>query len=482
MIDSISHTGPADRLPPHDMPSEQGVLGCALISAADCVRGILDRFGDDVVFYDLRHQEIWHSMVFLWKRDNTFDVITLQAELKSRGMLDQIGGFSYLSQLQDAVPSAANLSYYLDIVWEKYIARELIRKNIAQAQIAMDAGGVTESFIVQTNERHEQWKKLLERGTVSPKNLAAPNQFADEYYDQWFNRHDDDFGYSLPFAFPLRLRPSETTLLTGDNGSGKSSMLCLLSVVVGTQLYPGEKVVLASMEMPPEVTLWIMARQLLGVGTLERTEQNIGRIVRALAWLNKRVLIYNFLGITDKRDLMYAFQYAAEHHNGKFFIIDNMMKVGIADDDYASQGFFIQGVCDFSIKHKAHTMVVVHENKGDGSTKQKVRGSKQLTDAPNNVGKMERNEKKAEKLEELKAEKRAGVLTEDAHTKAINGLRTEWDSKFVLSKQRWPSSQQNASRWLYFHRESLQFHEEPNKGAFSFIDTPTPEKPPEVAK
>ena len=33
---------------------------------------------------------------------------------------------TYLSQLQDAVPSAANLSYYLEIVREKYLLRKMI--------------------------------------------------------------------------------------------------------------------------------------------------------------------------------------------------------------------------------------------------------------------------------------------------------------------------------------------------------------------
>jgi len=43
-----------------------------------------------------------------------------------------------------------------------------------------------------------------------------------------------------------------------------------------------------------------------------------------------------------------------------------------------------------------------------------------------------------------------------------------WDSKFVLSKQRWPGSQQNASKWLYFNHESLQFHEEANQAPIDY--------------
>src|SRR5262249_52013350 len=54
------------------------------------------------------------------------DVITLQQRLKDRQQLESVGGISYLSSLPDAVPSAANLGYYLEIVWAKFILRKMI--------------------------------------------------------------------------------------------------------------------------------------------------------------------------------------------------------------------------------------------------------------------------------------------------------------------------------------------------------------------
>jgi replicative DNA helicase len=55
------------------------------------------------------------------------DLITLQQQLKDKQMLEQVGSLAYLSSLQDTVPSAANLSYYLDIVHEKSALRKMIR-------------------------------------------------------------------------------------------------------------------------------------------------------------------------------------------------------------------------------------------------------------------------------------------------------------------------------------------------------------------
>ncbi len=49
-----------DRLPPHSVEAEQGVLGCALLSPLDCVGVCIERFkrGSEM-FYDLRQHQIF---------------------------------------------------------------------------------------------------------------------------------------------------------------------------------------------------------------------------------------------------------------------------------------------------------------------------------------------------------------------------------------------------------------------------------------
>ena len=458
-----------DRLPPHDNPAEMGILGSVLLVPTPSMDEVQSRIGTDEVFFDLRHQTIWSAMMYLKSKGIPIDMITLRTELVSRQMLEQIGGDSYIGQLIDIVTSGANLPTYLDIVWEKFIARKLLQKATEEAVSIYETNGVSESFVAAVNDRHERWKKLLERGAVSPKNLCSPSDFGDAYYDAWFKRVHDEYGWELPFKFPMRIRPSEMTLFTGDNGSGKSSMLGQIAIVCGKQFTGNEKVVIASMEVPPEITLWIMARQLLGVGKLEQTKENIEKIKKALAWLNKRVLLYNFLGITDWRELLNTFVYAREHLNGVIFIVDSVMRIGIPDDDYALQGMVAMQFADFAVKRGAHVFLVVHENKGEGRQKDKVRGSKQWTDNAHNVCAIKRNEAKSEKYEEWKQELAAGVIDQAEFDGKVQGSRKTWDSKFILNKQRWPGSQQNASRWLYFNHESLQFHEYPDDKNFNFL-------------
>ena len=117
-----------DRLPPHSTEAEQGVLGCILWSPNDSMAECISKFkGDLEVFYDLRHQTIYNAIQEMYDKREAVDLITLQQGLKDNQLLDQVGGIAYLSSLQDAVPSAANLSYYLDIVHEKCVLRKMIR-------------------------------------------------------------------------------------------------------------------------------------------------------------------------------------------------------------------------------------------------------------------------------------------------------------------------------------------------------------------
>ncbi|MGA2866006.1 MAG: replicative DNA helicase [Verrucomicrobiota bacterium] len=116
-----------DRLPPHSPEAEQGVLGCVLLSPNECMGACIERFKAGAeVFYDLRHQTIFSTLAEMYDRREAIDLITLQQRLKDRQLLEEVGGLAYLSTLPDTVPSSANLSYYAEIVQEKYLLRRMI--------------------------------------------------------------------------------------------------------------------------------------------------------------------------------------------------------------------------------------------------------------------------------------------------------------------------------------------------------------------
>src|SRR4051812_46836998 len=117
-----------DRLPPHSIEAEQGVLGCILLSPHECMGETIEKFKQGgELFYDLGHRVIYEVLVEMYDKKEGIDLITFGQRLKDRQQLEAVGGLAYLSSLPDAVPSAANLSYYVEIVREKYILRRMIQ-------------------------------------------------------------------------------------------------------------------------------------------------------------------------------------------------------------------------------------------------------------------------------------------------------------------------------------------------------------------
>ena len=87
-----------DRLPPHSPEAEQGVLGCVLLSPNDCMGECIEKFKAGAeVFYDLRHQTIFSTLVEMYDSREAIDLITLQQRLKDKQLLEEVGGIAYLA-------------------------------------------------------------------------------------------------------------------------------------------------------------------------------------------------------------------------------------------------------------------------------------------------------------------------------------------------------------------------------------------------
>ncbi|WP_067884623.1 replicative DNA helicase [Nocardia vaccinii] len=112
------------RQPPNDMAAEQSVLGGMMLSK-DAIADVVEviRPGD---FYRPAHQAVYDAILDLYGRGEPADPVTVAAALDRRGELKRIGGPPYLVTLTQTVPTAANASYYAEIVAEKAILRRLV--------------------------------------------------------------------------------------------------------------------------------------------------------------------------------------------------------------------------------------------------------------------------------------------------------------------------------------------------------------------
>jgi replicative DNA helicase len=240
-----------DRLPPHDIQMEMGVLGCTLLDPNQCIGECIEKLKDDgkSAFYDLRHQTIYETLSEMFNARQPIDLITVQQNLKDRQLLEQVGGIAYLSQLQDAVPSAANLSYYLEKTREKYLLRKLIQTCSGVVGRIYDYEGDVEALldevekeILHVNESREQnevkdVKKLVNEALVT--------------IEHFFNRKGELSGVATGFPdldkMTDGLHGGEMIIVAARPSMGKTSLAMNIAEHVALEL--GLPVAVFSLEM-----------------------------------------------------------------------------------------------------------------------------------------------------------------------------------------------------------------------------------------
>lgn len=458
----------SDRLPPHSLEAEAGVLGCMLIDPASCLERARKVIESDTWFYDIRHHVLWRAMLALFDAGGHLDTLTLLQRLKDFGNLEDAGGAVYLATLPDATPSPTHLDAYLQILKEKFLARRMLKVCHSAAANIMDFEGSLDAMIDRVRDEFVAIDESRQNAAEGSTRIRKPTDYAEDHYNLWFGTMAGEPGLDLPFGLPWRVREGELTLVMGENGAGKSTIL--LFVINHLLAHPESKVLVASMEVRPEITLKMMASQLIGATKLGATPDNQRLVNRAISWLQHRVLIYDFLGIVHWRTLLQTMEHCAEHKGVNIVLIDSLMRLGIPDDDYSQQGQCVQTLASFSMKHRAHTFLVNHLNKSDRDGKSRNRGSGQITDNAHNIISIERNESKWIRIDNLRDSLAAGSINQQEYTNAVSGMTAEWDTCLRLLKQRWPGSRQNGSKRLWFDGGSLQYSDRPHPQARCLID------------
>src|SRR5205085_6519780 len=99
---------------PHSVEAEQGVLGSMLISPREIIAECVEKINENY-FYIPAHQTIYLVLVELWNAGQGIDLITFTQVLRDRNLLETVGGAAAVTSLFTFVPTAANVTYYLEI-------------------------------------------------------------------------------------------------------------------------------------------------------------------------------------------------------------------------------------------------------------------------------------------------------------------------------------------------------------------------------
>ncbi|HUK41188.1 MAG TPA: DnaB-like helicase N-terminal domain-containing protein, partial [Candidatus Acidoferrales bacterium] len=114
-----------DRVLPNSLDAEMAVLGAMLLSPAEAGSEVREHLSEQH-FYYAAHQVIFREIAALQDAMQAIDLVTLTQRLQDKNQLEEVGGPAYLSELVARVPTTANVEYYIEIVWEKHLQRQLI--------------------------------------------------------------------------------------------------------------------------------------------------------------------------------------------------------------------------------------------------------------------------------------------------------------------------------------------------------------------
>ncbi|SQF96548.1 bifunctional DNA primase/helicase [Bartonella quintana] len=195
--------------------------------------------------------------------------------------------------------------------------------------------------------------------SFAPEGLRRASEYKDQVIGLFWPEPEQHVGYTVPYPKlngKLYFRPAELTLWSGASGAGKSQ---LLSDCIPHWIAQKSRLCLASLEMKGEQSLRRLTKQ---TGGLEQPKREM--IERILDFLDDGLILYEHVGKSSVDTLLNVFDYCRARYGCDQFIIDSLMRLGIASDDYTGQEQAVYKMVDWAVLNAVHIHLVAHARKG----------------------------------------------------------------------------------------------------------------------
>ena len=238
------------KVPPHDIEAEQAVIG-SMLTDNDAVVASAEKLKDND-FYREDNRAIFTAMMNLYSRAEPIDLITVKAELESMGKFDQVGGYEYLTQLPEKVPTTANAAKYIKIVEEKSTLRNLIKTANEIIELGYDPTEELEDIMEDAEKRiFNIMQDKNQKGYAAIKDVLVES-FTQ--LEELYNRKQHITGVPSGFA-DLDYRTagfhgSELILIAARPAMGKSAFA--LNIATNAAVRAKTPVAIFSLEMSKE--------------------------------------------------------------------------------------------------------------------------------------------------------------------------------------------------------------------------------------
>lgn len=240
------------RIPPHSLEAEKSVLGACLIDK-DAVLKVSEILKKDD-FYELVHGDVYEGIFELFQAHKPVDIITVSDWLKDRGLLDRVGGPTYLAALTLECPSSSNVYQYGLIVKNKAILRNLLKTGQDITALAFE----TDKEIPMVLEKAEQslfgvTQTFVKNHFVHIKEIVGKR--FEEYSEANDSKEKDklkgiSYGFSNLDFYTQGLKAGELIIIAARPSMGKSAFA--LNIVQHVAMDSGKSIGFFSLEMPKE--------------------------------------------------------------------------------------------------------------------------------------------------------------------------------------------------------------------------------------
>lgn len=262
-----------NQVPPQNVEAEKAVLGSIFLSTDALIDAMEYLDPDD--FYKRANQIVFQAMVELNDNDQAVDGITVTDALKNQNNLENVGGYQYIAELANAVPTAANVTYYAKIVKDKAILRRLIQTatNIVTDSYNTDDDVTT----VLDNAERDIMNVAEDRNQSGFKPIKDVLNTAFNKIDELSQEGETVTGLSTGYPeldkITTGLHEDELVILAARPAVGKTAFALNLAQNIGTKT--DKTVAIFSLEMSAES---LVDRMLCSEGSINANHLRTGQL------------------------------------------------------------------------------------------------------------------------------------------------------------------------------------------------------------
>ncbi|MEE8324751.1 MAG: replicative DNA helicase [Candidatus Humimicrobiaceae bacterium] len=222
-------TSRLQRIPPYNIEAEESLLGAMLISR-DATSSVLEIVKSDD-FYRKQNQMIFDAILELFAKGEPADAITIADHLKKKGMLEEVGGKTFIHSLISNIPLAANAEYYGRIVRNHSVLRKLI---YAATDIATMGYEVPEDLTATVDKAQELIFSIYQdlnqgnnKNSASVMGDIAPGVFEEieMLHEAGSDVSGIPSGYIELDHYTSGFHKSDLTIIAARPGMGKTSLV-----------------------------------------------------------------------------------------------------------------------------------------------------------------------------------------------------------------------------------------------------------------